>query len=248
MKDVFLTAPEGKISLSKPSKMPGYSWSLAAGITCPAAKMTIKEWGDKAICSGCYAKGGFYRMGNVQDAQSRRLRWVLRSIRENDGAEAVNGLVSLIKATGQDLFRVHDSGDLFSEEYIRIWIEVAGQCPEVRFWIPTREWIRPEQHTALAELAGLPNVTLRPSAMAIGHEAPNPGLSSLTVGLSAGTTVTVEPLEGHYTCPSTVKGKPSKCAENDCTMCWNPAVPVAYMVHSAPKLEAAGRKSLPVLS
>ncbi len=242
MKDISIQAPEGKISLSKPSKMPGYSWSLPAGKTCPAAKLTVKEFGEAAICSGCYAKTGFYRMANVQDAQSRRLRWILRSLRENGGDEAVEGLTTMIRNTDLALFRVHDSGDLFSDAYIGIWVRVAKALPWVRFWIPTREWVRPEQHTALAELAQLPNVTLRPSAMAIGHEAPN------TFGLDAGTTVSVADLEGHYTCPSTVKGNPSSCAENDCTMCWNPTVPVTYLVHSAPALEKAGRKALPVLA
>lgn len=234
----------GRISLSKPSKMPGHSWSLEAGRTCPASKLTVREHGRAAICDGCYAKGGMYRMPNVKNAQQRRLDWLLDSIEGDDGDTAILGLVSMIEATGDSVFRVHDSGDLFSEAYATVWVEVARRLPHVQFWIPTREHLRERMLPALRTLASLPNVALRPSAARIGDPAPE------VEGLSAGTTVAFHDTlpADHWICPATATEQKA-CDDHGCRKCWDPTVKVAYVAHGRRMTSKATRGvALPVVS
>ena len=56
--------------LSKPSKMPGFSYNLPATRCLTGAKL-VKVPGS--TCAGCYALKGRYRFKNVQDAMDRRL-------------------------------------------------------------------------------------------------------------------------------------------------------------------------------
>lgn len=235
----------GRISLSKPSKMPGHSWSLRAGDTCPSAKLTVRDFGRAAICDGCYAKGGMYRMPNVRDAQQRRFDWLVDSMHGDDGDSAILGLVSLIERTGNAEFRVHDSGDFFTPAYVAIWTEVCKRLPDVRFWIPTREWYRdhPLMMARLRELAALPNVALRPSAAVIGDDAPE------VEGLDAGTTVAFHdaPPADHWICPATATEKKA-CDDHGCRKCWDPTVKVAYIAHGRRMTSKATRGvALPVV-
>lgn len=91
--------------LTKPSKMPGYSWSLPAGNprngqpdgVCPGA-----VFGAGAICSGCYAnpestkvskhgkatrRGGSYGYPAVRTAQLARKEWTFRCLMSKEGRE-----------------------------------------------------------------------------------------------------------------------------------------------------------------
>jgi hypothetical protein len=56
--------------LSKPSKMPGYSYNLPA-IHCKTGSKLAQIPGT--TCHGCYALKGRYRFPNVMDAMMRRL-------------------------------------------------------------------------------------------------------------------------------------------------------------------------------
>jgi hypothetical protein len=40
----------------------------------------------------------------------------------------------------QQYFRLHYSGDFFSEEYARAWVKVIKEFPTVRFWVYTRSF------------------------------------------------------------------------------------------------------------
>lgn len=59
------------------------------------------------------------------------------------------------KSKGEDLyFRLHYSGDFFSEEYTKAWAEIINEFPNVTFWGYTRS-------TSLVKhLIGLPNLSL----------------------------------------------------------------------------------------
>ena len=249
---------EGRVTLTAPAKMPGYSWSIPAGKTCPSARATVKEYGQAAVCASCYVVDletgngrGNYRFPTVQTAQARRFSWLLRCLK-NDPQEAVDGLVALVSAavefTGDNVFRVHDSGDLFNAAYIDVWHGVAVALPDVKFWIPTREYLRDVQLPALRRLASLQNVSVRPSAAVVGQAAP------IVDGLSAGTAVALpgDVPTGHKVCPATSTDEAS-CDAHDCRMCWTKDIPVAYMAHgagikrNAEAIERAGRK-LPVVA
>src|SRR5262249_11768112 len=67
--------------------------------------------------------------------------------------------------------RVHDSGDLFSAACTRAWIRICSASPWIHFWFPTRSWQAPWLDV-IKELAALPNVTVRPSAIHFDEEPP----------------------------------------------------------------------------
>lgn len=222
------------ISLSTPSKMPCYSWSLPAVTTCPGAKVSMKRAGKNAVCHECYATAGFYNMPNTEKAQLARFGWIIETLAHDNGAEFVSTMVDMIResvrAAKVPLFRGHDSGDFFAVAYVRAWIKIAQALPNVRFWFPTRSWIIQSMLPALQEFGNLPNVSLRPSALALDEPAP------VISGFAAGTTVArslpvMESLPGHKVCPATVPGNSPKCADNGCFDCWDRESAKAYLLH-----------------
>jgi hypothetical protein len=206
--------------LSRPSKMPGPSWSLPAGPACPFA-----VYGEDSICGSCYASvdhAGSSRYGNavVQHAQAARFDWAKQCMRSNDGyREFVSLLTEAIEIATrkQPYMRVHDSGDLFSARYTMAWAEICAALPNVHFWFPTRSWRAPWLAT-IQELAALPNVAVRPSALHF--DAPAPQIA----GLAAGTTAA----EVGFTCPAPFQGN----ACGSCRTCWDRRdKPVSYHAH-----------------
>lgn len=204
--------------LSQPSKMPCASFSLPAGDACPFA-----VYGEGSICDTCYADKGFYLFS--KRTQTPRFQWVKQSLRTQAGTlQLIADLIAAVEASfgpkhkGQKYFRIHDSGDFFNPKYVRVWMAVAQALPQVRFWAPTRAWRNPKMLQALRDLASLPNVTIRPSALYIGDDAP------IIDGLAAGSTV-----DG----PAQACVAPSqdnKCGE--CRVCWDaPTTAVSYKLH-----------------
>ncbi len=203
--------------LTNTSKMPSKSWSLPAHKACPAAVT-----GPGTICGSCYASKGAYAWKSSQNAQAKRFEWSVRCMRTPEGRqEFIDTMVARIGALHSNYFRVHDSGDLFSPAYVRCWTAIARALPGKRFWIPTRTWRfldRPQWAPALLELASLPNVTVRPSALYFDDVAPS------IAGMAAGTTATTS----GYSCPAPDQGN----ACQDCRVCWDsPDVPVSYHKH-----------------
>lgn len=221
-----------RISLSAPSKMPCYSWSIPAGSTCPGAKLSVVHQGDNAVCGSCYAQGGFYLMPSTKTAQMARRAWIARSLAHDDGAEFVSVMIEMIResvhACGTPRFRGHDSGDFFSVAYIEAWIAICEALPSVTLWFPTRSYIVPNLEPALRRLAALPNVVMRPSAEGFDEEAP------MLDGFAAGSTVArslpvAQTLRGRV-CPTATGAK--TCAGNGCFHCWdNPTEPTIYIEH-----------------
>lgn len=229
----YITRDGVAIKLTATSSMPCASWSLPAGRSCPGSKLSVAKLGESAVCFSCYAMKGFYRMGNVKTVQQQRMSWVQESLMNDGGSEFVAVLISLVSQDvaqrGEPIFRVHDSGDLFSVPYIRAWERVCAELPDVMFWFPTRSHILPNLLPAIQALAALPNVTVRPSALALDEPAP------IVPGLSAGTTVVrslpvLDTLPDVRLCPKTdpTDGR-SSCG--DCRTCWEGSLPVAYLQH-----------------
>jgi hypothetical protein len=115
---------------------------------------------------------------------------------------------------------------MFNAAYAQCWLQVCQQLPRVKFWIPTRAWQQPSGPLpvldplmgVLRQLAQLPNVTVRPSALNFGDSAPG------VAGLQAGSTADGPGAQ----CPSASQG--GKCRE--CRVCWDsPAVAVSYRKH-----------------
>jgi len=120
-------------SLSKPSKMPGWSIGLPAK-ECKTGGKLQKVPGS--VCFDCYALKGCYVFKVVQQAQYRRLK----AIRDPQWVEA---MAHLINSKRPRVFRWHDSGDVQDPEHLQKIYEVCRLTPSKRHWMPTREaWIK----------------------------------------------------------------------------------------------------------
>src|SRR4051812_39251674 len=209
--------------LTEARKMPCPSWSLPARVSCP-----FSTKGPDAICGSCYADKGSYTMyPNVKRAQLTRYQWVRECMRTSEGrAEFVRVMTAAIARTGLPYFRVHDSGDLFSPVYTRVWGDIVRALPQVKFWFPTRAHrallnvgsaMADIWREALAYLTSAPNAVVRPSADDFGDPAP------VVPGFAAGSTAAV----GGYSCPASSQGN----ACRDCRACWDPTLPISYRKH-----------------
>lgn len=214
------------VSLTRTTKMPGYSWNLPAGEACPASKLTLIEHGQEAVCSVCYAKAGNYRFPHVKETMQERFSLCREALKTGPGLLAAI-LTPLVEAgvyeSDEPFFRIHDSGDFFSPAYVEAWYLVGAALPDVRFWAPTREHLRELMLPSLRKLASLPNMAIRPSAAKLNQEAP------VVQGLSDGTAVVFTVPEGHKVCPSTSTEEHS-CDAHGCRACWYEGK-IAYVAH-----------------
>ena len=120
-------------SLSKPSKMPGWSIGLPAKECKTGGKLRDVKG---SVCYDCYALKGCYVFKVVQQTQYRRLA----AIKDPQWVEA---MAHLINSKRPRVFRWHDSGDVQDEEHLQKIYEVCRLTPSKRHWMPTREaWIK----------------------------------------------------------------------------------------------------------
>ena len=144
-------------SLSKPSKMPGWSIGLPAK-ECKTGGKLKKVPGS--VCFDCYALKGCYVFKVVQDAQYRRLA----AIKSPDWVQA---MAHLINSKKPDVFRWHDSGDVQDLDHLKKIYAVCRLTPGKRHCLPTREaWIK----DYLAEKPN--NLVIRFSAPMVNQAAP----------------------------------------------------------------------------
>ena len=128
------TAEAKKIthSLSKPSKMPGWSYGLPAP-ECKTGSNLRKIKGS--TCYNCYAMKGCYVFPDVKAAQYKRLA----STKLDAWTVA---MATQLNSKKSKWFRWHDSGDVQDLEHLNKIYEVCRLTPETSHWLPTREaWI-----------------------------------------------------------------------------------------------------------
>ena len=159
-------------SLSKPSKMPGWSIGLPAKECKTGGKLQAVPG---SVCFACYAMKGCYVFKVVQDAQYRRLAAIKHPL-------WVGAMAHLINSKKANVFRWHDSGDVQDEEHLIKIFAVCKLTPKIRHWLPTREaWIK-------AFLPECPeNLVIRFSAPMVDQEAPASWPNSSEV-VTAGAT------------------------------------------------------------
>ena len=115
--------------LSITSKLGCYSYSIPAKNCVAGGKLfNVKN----SVCSHCYARKGRYLFGNVKKALDRRFQSLV-------DPNWVDNMVFLITTAGQSYFRWHDSGDIQGAWHLNKIVDVAKRCPEVKFWLPTKE-------------------------------------------------------------------------------------------------------------
>ena len=166
-------------SLSKPSKMPGWSIGLPAKECKTGSKLQAVPG---SVCYDCYAMKGCYVFKVVQDAQYRRLA----AIKSTQWVEA---MAHLINSKKPDVFRWHDSGDVQDLDHLFKIYKVCARTPTKTHWLPTREaWVK--DHVSQAPK----NLTIRFSMPMIDQAAAGGWANTSTV-VSAGAT-----------CPSAQQG------------------------------------------
>jgi len=202
-------------TLSVPSKMPSYSFSIPAQKCITGSKLRLKK---NSTCSSCYALKGRYVFPNVREALFNRLD-KMNSLGFDKWTELMTELISRKEKSG--FFRWHDSGDLQSIDHLKAIVTIANNLPKIKFWLPSREVKIIKDYINEGNI--IPdNLNIRISAFFIGS-ALNPkelkrlGCTGSTVGF-----------KGSFNCPSSKQG--NKCL--DCRACWNKSVNnVNYHLH-----------------
>ena len=202
-------------TLSVPSKMPSYSFSIPAQKCITGSKLRLKK---NSTCSSCYALKGRYVFPNVREALFNRLN-KMNSLGFNKWTELMTELISRKEKSG--FFRWHDSGDLQSVDHLAAIVQIARNLPEIKFWLPSREVKIIKDY--LKDSGSIPdNLNIRISAFFIGSALNPKELKKLgCTGSSVG-------FKGSFNCPSSKQG--NKCL--DCRACWNKRVDnVNYHLH-----------------
>ena len=169
-------------SLSKPSKMPGFSIGIPAK-ECKTGSKLRKVPGS--TCFNCYALKGCYVFKVVQDAQYRRLEAI-------SSPQWVTAMAHLINSKKPDVFRWHDSGDVQDLNHLNKIFDVCRLTPSKRHWLPTREaWIK-------AHVSRAPdNLIIRFSTPMVDQEAAGSWPNTSTV-VTAGATCPAPLQDGQY--------------------------------------------------
>ena len=206
----ILEALETINGFSKPSKMPCHSWSIPAK-DCKTGSKLVQVSGS--ICEDCYALSGFYRMGNVKSCLEKRLQSLSNPKWEEAMTVAISG------SEGSGFFRWFDSGDIQSLAHLKQIAQIAINLPQIKFWLPTKEYGIVQDFLKENELPE--NLTIRLSAYMIDGPAPV-GLAN-RLGLVTSTVSKTS-----WTCPAGSQG--NKCLQ--CRACWDKGVSnVAYKHH-----------------
>jgi len=199
-------------TLSSPSKIPCYSYSIPARHCITGQKLRSVEG---SICSKCYALKGRYVFPNVQSALDKRFE----GIQHPQWVSLLSQLIKTKETSGY--FRWHDSGDLQSVKHLANICEIARNLPGIKFWLPTREFSIVSEYLRKNTLPD--NLTVRLSALMFDGAPPTAiakRLGLVTSGASSDAST--------VTCPSSKQG--GKCL--DCRACWNKQVTnVNYKQH-----------------
>ncbi len=192
-------------SLSNPGKMPCHGYAL------PAQRCRLGSFLQqlpKAVCHYCYAMRGRYVFRKVQAAMQRRIE----SLSDPRWVEAIT---TLIHRSGDRYFRWHDSGDLQSIEHLEKIAQVCKNLPQVKFWLPTREYQTVEAYRRTGGPIP-PNLCIRYSAHLVDGQPPleyHMPVSTVTSGNNGIPS-------GSHVCPAPAQN--NTCGS--CRACWNPSV------------------------
>ena len=199
----ILEAKEITGSLSKPSKMPGWSYGLPAKECKTGGKLQNVKG---STCYDCYALKGCYVFKVVQNAQYYRLK----AIKDRRWVQA---MALQINNKRSKEFRWHDSGDIQDLKHLAKIFKVCKLTPEIKHWLPTREaWVKKFIPAAPA------NLNIRFSMPMIDQEAAS--------GWPNTSTVVTDKTKAN--CPAPNQGNECK----DCRACWDKSIKnIAYLAH-----------------
>jgi hypothetical protein len=216
--------------LSNASKLPkktragcnistGSSFSTSA-YDCRTGSKLRKIAGS--VCSTCYACKGRQNFPKNQEAYRNRTALYFKL-----GADAwADNLCAAIEPDSD--FRFFDSGDLADYAMLRAIVQVAARRPDVRFWLPTKEYA--DVQRLQTEGVAIPsNLCIRVSVPMLNQDIPNYGIRSVVFEDAAQVP------DGASICPCST-GDRSTCdgtgAQVACRNCWDSNVQVVcYLKH-----------------
>lgn len=186
--------------LSSPGKMPCYSFSIPA-TECHVGKRLNKIKGS--VCSVCYALKGRYSFPNVKNALANRFK----KLNNKYWVEAISFILNYRK---EKYFRWHDSGDLQSVEHLHKICQIAINCPQCKFWLPTREYKFVKQYIEAGNI--IPNnLCIRLSSLMIDGPPPVQLANSLNIQVSGVSK------NQDFSCPAPYQN--NQCQK--CRSCWD---------------------------
>jgi hypothetical protein len=200
--------------LSRPGKMPCYGTSIPAERCNVGGKLRSVSG---SVCFKCYALKGRYVFPNVKAALERRYQ----ALSHPDWVESMSILINHYEdKPDRGYFRWHDAGDLQSAEHLQQIIDVVRATPNVKHWLPTREYaLVLKWKQAYGEFPD--NITVRVSATKVDGKVPK------ILGMAVSSVAKDKKYES-WTCPAPTQG--GKCGP--CRACWNPTVKhVTYKIH-----------------
>ena len=200
------------VKLSKPSKMPCYSWSLQAIETCPGSINPVTKQLVEA-CQTCYATDGYYNVKNVKAVRDhnkkdwKRLEWVDDMVKELDNFR---------------YFRWFDRGDVYCVELAQKIFQVMQRTPWCKHWMPTRMYKFAKFLKVFKEMQALPNVVIRFSSDSITGDTIKGSTTSTIIEHHEDATKSMSVCEAY--------SREGKCGS--CRACWDKTVSViAYPAH-----------------
>ena len=94
------------------------TFSLPAEKTCPGSTHLCRKY--------CYSKKAEKAWKNVLPCR-------MNNMYESNSNKFVDNVVKIIKKRKPKYFRIHESGDFYSQDYLDKWFEIIEKCPEVTF-------------------------------------------------------------------------------------------------------------------
>lgn len=166
-------------------------WNLPPVRTC---------WPSAWCMEHCYAQRNNFLLPSVL----RSLIWRLEQSQLPDFVPRM-----ITEAQHFEFFRIHASGDFYSNAYIDAWSQIIRDCPDTKFRTTTR---RDDFTEPLRALHGLPNMIVR--------ESLDPTRPTPCMGLPVAALVGLPAARGGLRCPD-------DCPTCD-YRCWRRAVNVQF--------------------
>jgi len=197
-----------------------FIFNLPTRITCPGSTKCCRDI--------CYAKCQEkfyhhvvpqYRASMYEMAKSSKFKDILIA------ALTVETLTSDIRA-----FRIHESGDFFSQDYLDAWVSIIRAFPQVKFWAYTKSYM-----LDFKEALKLKNLNLRYSV--------DPTTEHLPKQKMAKAVVATDRPRGSITCPSTLTKKHAIKCVRDCRLCLDTNKTIHFPPHGFYKSHLAQYES-----
>jgi len=170
-------------------------FNLPQGKTCPGKTALCREICYAAKAERMYPAAAAMRARNLVAAEKDTF---------------VDDMIAEILGSGVTKVRIHESGDLFSQEYLDKWIAIMEACSRVQFLAYTKsfhlDWTTALDTDNLSLLWSIDKTTkIRP---------PLPGPTAYTVAKGEDRP----PVSGEVTCTHT---SDKHYCGTECTLCWD---------------------------